>query len=690
MNAHQTRAWGSHGLKLAATALAAWMATGPALAHRPERFVEGELLIGLRAGVGPTGRFKLLREHGATHLEDIGRNGRVLRIRVPALAMDAMVRRLEGRKEIRFVEKNYEFEPALVPNDPQYASQWHLPQIQAPQAWDLTQGSAAGVIAIVDTGVDASHPELAGKLVPGFNFFDNNTNTADVTGHGTEVAGAAGAATNNATGVAGVAGSAPIMPVRVTSATGSATAARIASGIIWAADHGARVINLSFNGMAGNATITSAAQYAHEHGALVVAAAGNCGCVDATADNPYILSISATDEADGLAYFSSTGPQVDLSAPGNNIGTIGRFGAYVVDSGTSLASPVVAGVASLMFSANPSLTPTLATQVLESTAVDLGAAGYDEGFGHGRVNALAAVTAAALVQPPPDTAPPVVGVSPPANGATVMALTEVSVAALDDVGVTKVDLFVDGIYFATDTVSPYSFAWDTTAVANGPHTLLAKAYDAAGNVGEAAPVSVTVQNPVPDTTPPTLAITSPAAGATVSGSVSVTASAQDDVGVAKLEFFVDGLLNGTDTAAPYAFVWNTAGASPGAHTLSLVATDTSGNVASATRSVNIQAPNRAPVASNDAYTATYRSGTAYSAQVYAVLANDSDADGNLNTAGVKIVSAPNKGGTVKVNANGTVSYTPKTRYKGTETFRYTVSDSQGAVSNTATVTVVVQ
>ena len=690
MNAPQPRALGAAGLKLAATALAAWMAMAPALAHRPERFAEGELLIGLRAGVGPTGRFKLLRDHGATHLEDIGRNGRVLRIRVPVLAMDAMVRRLEGRKEIRFVEKNYEFEPALLPNDPQYASQWHLPQIQAPQAWDITQGSAAGVIAIVDSGVDPTHPELAGKLVPGYNFFDNNTNTADVTGHGTEVAGAAGAATNNSTGVAGVAGAAPIMPVRVTSATGSATAARIASGIIWAADHGARVINLSFNGMAGNATITSAAQYAHDHGALVVAAAGNCSCVDPTADNPYILSISATDEADGLAYFSSTGPLVDLAAPGNNIVTIGRFGAYTVDSGTSLASPVVAGVASLMFSANPSLTPALATQVLESTAVDLGAGGYDEGFGHGRVNALAAVSAAAAVLPPPDTTPPIAGVSQPTDGTTVAALTEVGVAALDDTGVTKVELFVDGIYFATDTVTPYSFAWDTTAVANGPHTLMARAYDAAGNVGEAAPVSVTVLNPVPDTTPPTVTISTPAAGATVSGSVSVTASAQDDVAVAKVEFFVDGVLGGTDTAAPYAFVWNTVGASTGTHTLSLVATDTSGNVGSATRAVSIRAPNRAPVASNDAYAAAYRSGTAYTAQIYAVLANDSDADGNLNPAGVKITSGPNKGGTVKVNANGTVSYTPKTRYRGTETFRYTVNDSLGLTSNTATVSVVVQ
>ena len=148
----------------------------------------------------------------------------------------------------------------------------------------------------------------------GYNTYSNSTDTVDQFGHGTEVAGAAGALTNNAVGVAGVAGAAPLMPVRVTDAAGRATSASIANGIVWAADHGARVANLSFNGIAGNATIRTAAEYAYNHGMLVVAASGNCACVDPTPENPYVLSVSATDETDSLAYFSSTGAFVDRVA----------------------------------------------------------------------------------------------------------------------------------------------------------------------------------------------------------------------------------------------------------------------------------------------------------------------------------------------------------------------------------------
>lgn len=666
------------------------LASGTADAQRQARWVEGELLIGFRAGVGPAGRFKLYRDHGAAFVEDVGQSTRVVRIRVPAPLLDAIQRRMERRPEIRFVEKNFVFEPAFSPNDPQYVSQWHLPLILAPAAWDTTQGAPGVVIAILDSGIDTSHPEFAGKLVAGYNTYSNNTNIVDQYGHGTEVAGAAGAWTNNGQGIAGVASAAPIMPVRVTDATGRATSASLANGIIWAADHGARVINLSFNSVAGNATIRAAAEYAVNHGALVVAASGNCGCIDPTPENPFILSVSATDEGDGLAGFSSVGPFVDLAAPGNNILTTERFGLYGAVSGTSLASPIVAGVAGLMFAANPTLTPTLVTELLEATAVN-GSGGYNQSFGWGRVDALAAAGAAAGYTPPADTIAPTVAVAAPLEGATVSDTLVVDVMVDDNVGVVKVDLYVDGVFFVSDTATPYSFSWDTTVLANGPHTLQAVASDAASNSATSAPVAVTVSNTPPDTTAPVVAITAPGAGATVSGTVAVSATATDSVGVTKVELFVDGVLNGTDTAAPYAFSWNTTGSSNGVHALQVAATDAAGNVGHSTVSVTVSNNvNRAPVAVNDAFTAPYRPKQSYTAQVFAVLANDSDADGNLNPASVRIVSSPNKGGTVSVNTNGTVSYTPRRSYRGVETFRYSVKDSLGATSNTATVTVTVQ
>ena len=444
-------------------------------------WVGGELLVGFRAGVGAPGRHALYQKHGAVFLEDIGARTRIVRLRVPAGMEDAILNRLKRMPEVKFVEKNFEFTPALVPNDPEYMGQWHLPVIQADRAWDLSQGGANAVIAIVDTGIDASQPDFASKLLVGYNTYSNNSDTSDAFGHGTEVAGVAGALTNNNVGVAGVAGNAPIMPVRVTDATGAANAASIANGIIWATDHGARVINLSFDGVVGNATIATAAEYAFNHGTLVVAAAGNCSCVDGQIETPFILSVSATDENDALAYFSSTGSYVDLSAPGNNILTTQKYSLYLPDSGTSLASPVVAGVAALMFAANATLTPTAATELLEGTAVDLGNAGYDPNFGYGRVDALAAVTAAINYVPPGDTQPPSVVITSPNSGATVSGTAVVDVMADDNVGVVKVDLLVDGVYYASDAASPYSFAWDASALADGPHTLEAVASDAAGN-----------------------------------------------------------------------------------------------------------------------------------------------------------------------------------------------------------------
>jgi hypothetical protein len=401
--------------------------------------------------------------------------------------------------------------------------------------------------------------------------------------------------------------------------------------------------------------------------------------------------VSATDEGDGLAYYSSTGPFVDLSAPGNNIRTTARFGLYGSDSGTSLASPVVAGVASLMFSVKPSLTPQLTTQLLEASGVDLGAGGYDTAYGFGRVNAAAAVDAALNYSPPPDTTAPTVAMTSPANGAMVSGTAVVDVAASDNNGVVKVDLYVDGVFYVSDTTSPYSFAWDVSALPDGVYTLQLVAYDAAGNSASTPPCSVTVNNVPPDITPPTVSITAPAAGAIVSATTTVSASASDNVGVVKTDLYVDDALYATDTTAPYAFSWNTSTTANGSHSLDLVATDAAGNASHALRTVtvanNVQ---HAPVAVNDAFTAAYRSRSSYTARVLTVLANDSDADGDLNAASVSITSSPNKGGTARVNADGTVSYTPKQGYRGAETFRYTVKDRRGAASNAATVTVTVQ
>jgi subtilisin family serine protease len=296
------------------------------------------------------------------------------------------------------------FGTALLPDDPQVSSQWHVSRIRLPQAWDLTQGSPEVVIAIVDSGVDPSHPDLAGKLLAGYNTADKNTRTADQYGHGTKMAGVAAARSNNGQGIAGVASLSPIMPLRVTDRAGRATSTAIAEGIVWAVDHGARVVNLSLEGVVRNAAIRTASEYAFRHGALVVAPSGNCGCFDPSPETPYILSVAATDEDDHLAPVSTTGAFVDIAAPGVNIPTTAMYGLYLGDSGTSLASAVVAGVAALMFSVNPALGPAEVTLLLEQTAVKLGEGPRSGNAGHGRVDAYAAVRAAAAYGADPSQA----------------------------------------------------------------------------------------------------------------------------------------------------------------------------------------------------------------------------------------------------------------------------------------------
>jgi subtilisin family serine protease len=219
-------------------------------------------------------------------------------------------------------------------------------------------------------------------------------NTTDQFGHGTKMAGVAGAIGNNGVGIAGVAWKSPIMPIRAADRKGRATSASIAKGIVWAVDHGARVVNVSMDGVVHNAAIREAAEHAFKHGALVVAPSGNCGCMDSSAETPFILSVAATDENDRVIPSSTSGAFVDLAAPGENILATTLFSMYGGESGTSMASAVVAGVAALMFSVNPELTPAAAAGLLQKTAVHPAGTGRDARYGHGRVDAFAAVSAA--------------------------------------------------------------------------------------------------------------------------------------------------------------------------------------------------------------------------------------------------------------------------------------------------------
>ena len=404
-------------------------------------------------------------------------------------------------------------------------------------------------------------------------------------GHGTATAGTAAATTNNGTGVASVAGQAKLMPLRVTDPTGMGYFSLIAQAITYAADHGARVASISMSNLLASSAVLSAAQYMKAKGGLVVVAANNNGINENFSPTTNMIPVSATDSNDSITSWSSYGSYVALSAPGVDIWTTNRGGGYGAWWGTSFSTPITAGTIALIMAANPGLSNAQAETLLYSTATDLGAVGRDIYYGYGRVNADAAVRAALnMTTSPKDTTAPTASISAPLAGGTATGLVAVNVSASDNVGVTKVELRVNGIVYATDTSSPYAFTWDSTKVLNGSANLQAVAYDAAGNTGTSSMTTVTVSNGTStpaDTTLPIVAVVSPSSGATVSGTVTVSANATDNIGVTKVEFWVNGVLKTTDTSAPYSFNLNTRKLS-GTQTIVAKAFDAAGNSASST------------------------------------------------------------------------------------------------------------
>ena len=538
-------------------------------------FVPRRLLVQFRPELSSR-KAEVIAETGAIDAGEISGTG-VHILELPSNAdEDAVALSLKARPEIEFAELDRLVPPSeITPNDPWYPNEWHLARIAAASAWSTTTGSSDVTIAILDTGVDGAHPELSGKMVAGWNFYDNNSNSTDVVGHGTIVAGTATAATNNASGVASVSWGCKIMPVRISDPNGNASYSAAASGLTWAADHGARVANISYV-MTTSSTVSAAANYFQSKGGVVTVSAGNYSTFDSSSDNPYVLTVSATNGDDMIYSWSNTGNNIDLAAPGFVYTTV-KGGGTSSASGTSVAAPIVAGVAALVLSANPALTASQVQEILKQSADDKGAPGWDSSYGWGRVNAARAV-AVASGGGGGDTTAPNVSFTSPASGASVSGIVLVQINASDNVAVVAVTLSVDGVLLAGDNTAPYAFSWDTRSLSNGGHTLTATAQDDAQN-SRSTSVSVTVANGG-DTTAPTISITSPVAGSTVSGNVSVLVSAADNVSVVRVDLYVDGQLKATSTSAPFTSKWNTRRETSGAHTILCKAYDAAGNSAS--------------------------------------------------------------------------------------------------------------
>lgn len=302
---------------------------------------------------------------------------------------------------------------AEVPNDPSFNLQWNMLNTGQPvsgvagvpgadvgvtTAWNVTHGNPNLVIAVLDSGIDP-HPQLAGRILPGINVPDGTTLTGDeCSGHGTHVSGILAAAGNDGIGVAGMTWNAKLLPVVIVNGC-SGFESNVATGLIWAADQGADLINMSLQFYLGGTPLRDAVTYAQAQGALMCAATGNNGngVIAAPARWSDTIAVAATDNRDVRASFSNFGAETDVSAPGVNVWSLAMSGGYAYRSGTSMSTPHVTGLAALLWSAAPTLTNVQVRALIEQGARDLGAPGRDDFYGLGRIDAAASF---ALLAPP--------------------------------------------------------------------------------------------------------------------------------------------------------------------------------------------------------------------------------------------------------------------------------------------------
>jgi thermitase len=445
-----------------------------------------------------------------------------------AESLGRLMAHFKQEPSVESVALEYVVQAMFVPNDPYYStpyptsnygniSQWAPQFIGANQAWDVTLGDPSINIAIVDTGIDATHPDLAGKVVLMKNYV-NGEHSSDSFGHGTHVAGIAAASINNGTGIAGVCGHCSLMSVKVLGADGSGLTSDVASGIAFATDHGARVINLSLGSSSRTTIIRDAVDYALNNNVLPVVAMGNANS-DRVGDPAYwysALSVGAVDQRGAKASFSNFGLQTDVTAPG--VAVLSTMPTYPVTlntqygyktsydalSGTSMATPVIAGLAGLLLSRNPSLTASQVKGMLESSAGD--GASFDLTSGFGAVHAAVAVTLAGQAE----NSPPALNSLSPAFGAALVRNVTFSTAASDNADVHHVDFVSGGArHFLPATsvgypggkgknapppIAPWSSLFSSTTQWNGIFDVTVIAFDRSGNGSTPSAGSYDIQN----------------------------------------------------------------------------------------------------------------------------------------------------------------------------------------------------
>lgn len=315
-----------------------------------------------------------------------------------AMTAEQMMTYFEQQWDIVYAEPHFIYmtneAETFVPNDVLYRQyQWNLPMIGTSAGWNLANGHNGVVVAVIDTGIDLDHVDLAGRLVDGLNVIDGNKLPYDDVGHGTHVAGVISAVINNVEGVAGMSWADQVMPIKALDHTGAGSTYAVAQGIIWATDHGAKVINMSLGNYVASEFLHDAIKYAYDRDVVLVSASGNDDTEDPgyPAAYPEVLAVSATNASQRIATFSNYGYYIDVAAPGEHIASTYPDNEYAAMSGTSMASPHVAALAAMIRAAAPNLTNQEVMDIIRHSATDLGTPGHDHFYGYGQIDVARAL-----------------------------------------------------------------------------------------------------------------------------------------------------------------------------------------------------------------------------------------------------------------------------------------------------------
>ena len=457
-----------------------------------------QVLVKFKPSVSAQSVAALNAAHGTTVVSQLSALG-VYKLS-GAASVEGLVRAYSADPSVEYAEPNFIYVPmSTTPDDPYFSQQWGLTNIKAPQTWDIQKGTSEVIIAVVDSGLDLSHEDLQNRVYTGFrwNYNDSNTDVTDLYGHGTHVAGIIGAETNNGIGVAGVTWDCKIMILKVFDVNGTGDTMDILSNAVMdAANHHAKVINMSLGGTSFSSTFNSALQTVHGQGCVLVASAGNEG--DSTIKYPAsydnVISVAAVDRYDVRASYSNYNAYVDVSAPGGQgslhssnrvLSTLpsyhftlqndGYYNNYDSLQGTSMSTPFVSGFAGLIFSQHPTWAPASVEALIFSSVDHLGsgAAGTrNDQYGYGRINMYKAF----------DVGPP----APPSAPAAQQNRNQVS---LNWTASTQSNLERYLIYRSSAQAGPYTLtasvdatqtSYTDTVTQEGAYYYKVSALDAAG------------------------------------------------------------------------------------------------------------------------------------------------------------------------------------------------------------------